>query len=466
MQLTALQAAEATNGKTTGEWLATDICFDSRIAKRGDLFFALIGEAGADGHAYVAKALEAGAVAAVVHQLVPGVSADQLLMVADTQKALEDIGRYQRRQFKGKVIAVTGSAGKTSVKEGLRQVLEHFGKTYASAKNFNNHIGTPMSLAKIDHSARFAVLEVGMSHAGEIRALVEQVRPHVATVNSIFPMHMGNFKDLSGIAYAKAEVYEHFVDGQGVAVLNADAPHADILRAQAQKFGAKEVLGFGKNAEAKLLSAVNHADGQTVQANVCGTEVEFEIQQQGEAHAYNALNILTMCYALGLDVVQAAGHLAELSALEGRGKTYTLPLPQGGEFTLIDDSYTGQPDAMIIALNGLAQWPMKPGGRRIALLGQMAELGEFSVPQHKRVGQTIAALPIDVVWGIGERIKDTLGELPARVEQRYFENKDGMAERLLDELLQPNDVLLVKGAHYSSRVFEVVKQILELTKED
>jgi len=464
MLFTSAQAVEATQGQTTGTWQIEDICFDSRQAKPGDLFVALIGEEGNDGHQYVGKALAAGAVAAMVERPIDGIPADKLLVVKNTLQGLEALGMYKRKQFKGKVIAVTGSAGKTSVKEGLREVLQHFGKTYASAKNFNNHIGVPINLCRLDLSADFAVLEVGMSRAGEIKNLVRQVQPHIGTVNSIFPMHIENFKDLAGIAYAKAEVYEHFCD-TGIAVYNADANCADVLAQQAKKY-AGQVLSFGKKADTQLVSCTPTEHGQAVKAKVGGTEVQFTLQQQGEAHAYNALNILTICYALGLDVKATAAQLQHLTALEGRGKTYTLPLPQGGEFTLIDDSYTGQPDAMVLAIENLARWPLKSGGRRIAVLGQMAELGEYSVPQHTRIGQEIAKHPIDTVWGVGERIKDTLTQLPKHTAQAYFENKDGLADKLLHDTLKPNDVLLVKGAHYSSRVFEVVQQLLAMTKKE
>lgn len=463
MLLTAPQAAQATQGQTTGQWQVTDICYDSRQAKPGDIFFALIGADGHDGHLHVVDALTAGATAAVVQRSVPHVPADRLLMVEDSLKAMADLGREMRRQFKGQVIAVTGSAGKTSVKEGLRQVLHHFGRTYASVANFNNHIGVPINLCRLDLEADFAVLELGMSNPGEIRHLVQMVQPHVATINNIFPMHMENFPDLSAIARAKAEIYEYFADTTGVAIYNADAPHPDLLLRQAEAYSAARILSFGRDADVRLITCTPREGGQDVMASVCGTEVSFILQQKGEAYAYNALNILTICHALRLDVTEAAAQLQHLTALEGRGKSYTLPLPQGGEFTLIDDSYTGQPDAMILAANTLAQWPLPAGGRRLALLGQMAELGAISVTEHQRVGKTLAALPIHMVWGVGERIQDTLHQLPTSITQRYSENHESIAEALLQDTLRPGDVLLVKGAHYSSRVFEVVKKILNIT---
>ena len=411
------------------------IITDSRKAEKGALFIAIKGEK-FDGHNFVGEVLDKGCELAVVEQILPDIPADRQIAVKNTVEAYGLLGAYNRSLFKGKVIGLTGSAGKTTTKEEIKHALSVFGKTYATGGNHNNFIGVPQSLLEIDDDAAFAVIEMGMSSKGEISKLTSYVRPDVALVTNVYPMHIEFFENFAGIAEAKAEIFEGLHQG-GTAIINEDTNFADILEKRAYEHTDK-LLKFGKN---------NHYNGN------------LELEQDGEIQCYNAWATLKVIEALGLDCDKAAASLKSFGALDGRGKKHTLPLPAGGTYTLIDDSYSGQPEAMKIAVKSLASMPCK--GRRIALLGKMAELGDTSLAEHIAVGKLVADCKIDIVIGVKPEMKDMLAQLPATTEQYYFDSREGVAEFLQNKLLQKDDILLIKGARYSSELYKVTEQLLK-----
>lgn len=413
----------------------TNVTTDSRKAAKGSLFVAIKGE-NFDGHNFVKTAIENGCELVIVSHLVSDVDECRQIVVKDTVEAYGLLGAYNRSRFKGTVIGLTGSAGKTTTKEEIKHMLSAFGKTYATGGNHNNHIGVPQSLLEMDMDAEYAVIEMGMSSKGEISKLVSYVTPDIALITNVYPMHIEFFDNFEEIAEAKAEIFEGLKQG-GTAIINEDTNFADILKLRAKEHNAKIIL-FGKN---------NHYEG------------ELNLEQDGEIQRYNAWAALSVAQALKLDLNKAAVALKDFGALDGRGKKHILNLPASGTYTLIDDSYSGQPEAMKIAIKSLDEMPCK--GRKIAVLGKMAELGNTSKAQHIAIGKLLAETGIDIVVGVCPEMKDMLAQLPDRIEQYYFENKEGIAEFLKNKLLQNNDILLIKGARYSSELYKVTDTLLK-----
>ena len=415
-----------------------NVVTDSRIAQKGDLFVAIRGEKN-DGHNYAADVLKKGAELVMVDHIVPDLPIERQVVVPDTVKAYGKIGAYNRSLFKGIVVGLTGSAGKTTTKEEIKFALSRFGKVYATGGNFNNQIGVPATLCNMDMGADYAVIEMGMSAKGEIEELVSYVRPDIAIVTNVYPMHIEFFDNFEGIAEAKAEIFKSLKKG-GAAIINEDTNFASLLEQRAKENGAK-VIKFGKN---------NHPD------------VELNLQDKGEHNYYNAWCVLTLINELGLNVKVAAEYLSEFGALAGRGAKHQLKLPSGGIYTLIDDSYSGQPEAMRIAIETLSKMPAK--GRKVVVLGKMAELGDTSQARHIEIGQVVAQNNIDVVIGVCPEMKDMLAQVPDSKEKHYFENKEGLDEFLINKLLQNNDIVLIKGARYSSKLYQVAEALIEKGK--
>ena len=415
------------------------IVTDSRAIKDGALFVAIRGEKN-DGHDYVVDVLNNGAALVLVDHVVDGAPVERQIVVENTIKAYGKIGAYNRSLFKGMVIGLTGSAGKTTTKEEIKFVLSQFGKVYATNGNFNNHIGVPATLCKIDMDADYAIIEMGMSAKGEIEELVSYVNPDMAIITNVYPMHIEFFENFEGIAEAKAEIFKSLKKG-GTAIINEDTNFATLLEQRAMENGAK-VIKFGKHSH---------------------PEIELELKDKGEHNYYNAWCVLSIINVLGLNVKAAAEHLSNFNALPGRGAKYELNLSNGEKYILIDDSYSGQPEAMIIAIETLDRLPHM--GRKVVVLGKMAELGETSKARHIEVGEVVAKSSIDVVIGVCEEMKDMLAQIPNTKEKHFFENKEGLDEFLLNNCLQNNDIVLIKGARYSSKLYQVAEALLEKGKE-
>jgi UDP-N-acetylmuramoyl-tripeptide--D-alanyl-D-alanine ligase len=459
----AAEAAAATGGRNTASWTASGVSIDSRSLAAGELFVALRGP-NHDGHDFAAAAFARGAAAALVDRPVAGLAEPApLLEVDDTLAALARLGAAGRRRSAARVVAVTGSVGKTGTKEALRLALAAYGDSFASAGSLNNHWGVPLSLARLPQSARWAVFELGMNHPGEIAALTRLVRPHAALVTTIEPAHLGYFPSLEAIADAKAEIFEGLEAG-GAAILNRDNPYFERLAAKARAAGAGRVIGFGADphAEVRLLDCSTGPDGSTVAAAFAGGELRYRLAVPGRHWVQNSLAVLGALLGLGLDPRPGAQALARLEALPGRGRRRLLPW-RGGALTLIDESYNASPASVRAALAVLADTRPGPGGRRLAVLGDMLELGEESARLHRELAAPLADAGIDRVLLIGRAVKALHEVLPDPVRGGLWDDADAAMPSLL-RLLQPGDVVTVKGS-YGVGLARVVERLCARSAE-
>lgn len=450
----------ATQGNVPQGWQASGISIDSRTVGLGDLFIALNGP-NFDGHDYVAGAFDKGAAAAMVTRKPDGVGADApLVIVEDTEHGLSALARYRRAQSDAKIVAVTGSVGKTGVKEALAHLLGCYGDTHASAGNLNNQIGAPLSLARMPVSSDYAVFEIGMNHAGEIAPLSRLVRPHVAIVTTVAPVHIEFFASIEAIAEAKAEIFVG-VEPQGTAILNRDNPQFDLLARRAREAGIETIIDFGSHADAgfRLVSVETGADGSRIAASFDGRTINYRLKLPGRHWAHNSLAVLAAIHAVGADVFEAARAFAEIEPAKGRGARHTV---NTGiiEFLLIDDSYNASPVSMAAALRVLADIPPGPLGRRIAVLGDMLELGPDTEKFHRELAQDAEASGIDLVFAAGERMASMYEELPT---SRRGGRASSSAELspLVAQSLRDGDVVLVKGSA-GSKTGLIVRDLLAL----
>jgi UDP-N-acetylmuramoyl-tripeptide--D-alanyl-D-alanine ligase len=442
---TAQEAAKATGGAATGDWTATGVSIDTRTLAPGDLFVALRGPS-FDGHRFAADALAKGAAAVMLDHVPNDLPADaRTLHVEDTQQGLEALGAAGRARTRARVLAITGSVGKTGTKEALRHALGQQGKTHASAASFNNHWGVPLSLARLPQNAAFAVFELGMNHAGEISGLVRQVRPHAALITTVAPAHLGNFDSEEGIADAKAEILEGIVDG-GTAVLNRDNRHFARLERAAREQQVSHVATFGQDPEAgvRLLDAEYHADASDAHAIVHGLEVRFRIALPGRHWVLNALGVLAMVQAADADVTRAAESFATLAPAAGRGERRRIQLSDGA-FELIDDSYNANPTSMTAAFDVLGRAKLGAQGRRIAALGDMLELGVHSADMHAGLAQPIREAGIDCVFSCGPEMAALDAALPEQLRGGHADDSETLGALVADSV-RAGDVVLVKGS--------------------
>jgi UDP-N-acetylmuramoyl-tripeptide--D-alanyl-D-alanine ligase len=433
------------------------VSIDSRATGKGDAFFAILGE-NRDGHEFVDHAIKAGAALAVVANSQRGRFADApLLVVADVLEALRDLARAARARARAKVIAITGSVGKTSTKEALRLALSADGETHASVASYNNHWGVPLSLARWPASAKYAVLEIGMNHAGEITPLTKLVRPHVVVVTGIEPVHLEFFGSLEKIADAKAEIFSGVEPG-GVAVLNRDNAQFTRLASAAQAAGVARVVSFGEDggADAKLLRVSLQPDSSTVEANILGQPVTYKLGTPGRHQVLNSLAVLAAASLSGADLALAALALNNLKPVSGRGTRAYLTVP-GGNALLIDESYNANPASMRAAIALLGQAPVGKHGRRIAVLGDMLELGPSGAELHRGLAQSIAAAGIDLVFCSGPLMHTLWEALPSPARGGYAEAATGLEPAVL-EAIRAGDAVMVKGS-LGSKMGPIVKAL-------
>jgi UDP-N-acetylmuramoyl-tripeptide--D-alanyl-D-alanine ligase len=455
---TANEAAAATGGRSNRDWSAEGVSIDSRSVGPGDLFIALTGP-NFDGHDFVADALRKGAAAALVARVPEGVAADAaLLVVADTMAALEDLGRAGRRRGSAAVIGVTGSVGKTGTKEALKRALERQGLSFASAGSLNNQWGVPLSLARMPRDTAYGIFEMGMNHPGEIAALSQIVRPDVAVITTIEPAHLGFFPSVEAIADAKAEIFLGMEPG-GAAVLNRDNPHFARLAAAARARGISRIIGFGSDAEAavKLVDCQLYASASAVTASVMGEVVDYCIAIPGRHWVMNSLAVLGAVKAAGGDVDAAAAAMSSLAPLDGRGRRHSIAVT-GGTAELIDESYNASPASMRAAFAVLAGTEPGKGGRRIAALGDMLELGNDARDLHAALAQPLVDARIDLVFTAGAQMQALHDALPKRMRGGHAATGAALADSLVQRL-RPSDIITVKGSH-GSRMGEVVKHLL------
>ena len=433
----------------------TGLSIDSRTLQPGEAYFAIKG-AVHDGHDFVDAALKAGAALAVVEKAQAGKFASDapLLVVDDVLGALVDLAQASRARLQAQVIAVTGSVGKTSTKEALLHVLSAQGQTHASAASFNNHWGVPLSLARCPADVRFAVFEIGMNHAGEIGPLVKMVRPHVAIITTVEPVHLEFFSGIEAIADAKAEIFEGVV-ADGAVVINHDNPQFARLSRRARKCGISRIVSFGadKRAEARLLDISLHATCSAVHADILGHEVTYKLGMPGRHMAMNSLAVLAASSLAGADLALASLSLSQLVPPAGRGVRQTLVVP-GGEVTLIDESYNANPASMAAALSVLGRATIGPHGRRIAVLGDMLELGPTSDELHAGLNDAIKADHIDLVFCCGPLMRNLWDGLSTGKRGGYADSAAGLEAQVL-AAIRSGDAIMIKGS-FGSKMKTIV----------
>lgn len=434
----------ATGGVASGAFDADGVAFDSREIGKGDLFFAMKGEA-TDGHLFIDKAFANGAAGAIVSEPVDYPH----ILVEDTFAALNALGIASRDRMQGKVIGVTGSAGKTGTKEALYAALDRSsrGKAHRSVKSYNNHVGVPLSLARMPRDTEFGVFEMGMNHAGEMRELTKLVRPHAAIVTTIAPAHIEFFKDESGIADAKAEIFESLMPG-GAAIIPSDNTHYRRLRDAAEKYTDAVVsFGFAAEADVRVLDHVGAADGGSlITAKLPGGALCYTLSQSGNHWIANSLAVLAAVEAVGADLAAAGLAMAELGGLAGRGARHKIAV-EGGEALLLDESYNANPASMAATLAELGKF----GGRKVAILGTMGELGDKSAEYHVAVAKQLADANVDLAILVGEKMQILAEKLKAGLEGPAEFAHCANAKEALDLLksnLRENDTILVKGSNF------------------
>jgi len=438
---TSEEIAAATGGAVSASFEVTGVTFDSREVQPGDLFVAMPGTA-YDGHKFIEGAFAAGAAGAIVSQ--PVVHGPHVL-VDDTFAALEALGCASRERSGARIFGVTGSVGKTSTKEALYAALDRNrpGKVHRSVKSYNNHTGVPLSLARMPRDSEYAVFEMGMNNAGEIRALVRQVRPHVALITAIAPAHIENLGSEEAIADAKAEIFEG-LEPNGIAILPNDTAHRDRLVKAARRH-AERIITFGSgDADVHAIHAVAaESGGSLISAALLERELTFTISQRREHWVSNSLAVLAAVEAVGSDVGRAGLALADLGGLKGRGARHVIEI-DGGELVLIDESYNANPASMAATLKSLGA--EKDVGRRIAVLGPMRELGEHSDVLHAGLAPAVLSAHVDRLILIGDEMRPLEFALAARVQTERVSTVDE-ATTALRHLVRPGDAVLVKASN-------------------
>lgn len=437
---TSAEIAAATGGTASADFTAEGVTFDSREVCPGDLFVALKGET-SDGHKFLDQASERGAAGAVVSSATP----HPHVLVPNTMAALEALAVAARARSAARIIGVTGSVGKTSTKEALFAALDRGapGAAHRSVKSYNNHTGVPLSLARMPAASRFGVFEMGMNHAGELAHLTTLVRPHVAMVTAIAPAHTAFFPDESAIADAKGEIFAGLEPG-GVAIIPYDSPHRDRLIAAATPHAARIVtFGVDPGADVSAIETMRSSRGGTfVTAAIGDKELSFTISQPGMHWVSNALAVLAAVDAVGGDLALAGLALAELGGLAGRGARLTVPVA-GGEALVIDESYNANPSSMRATLAVLAG---ETAVRKLAVLGEMRELGEQSDAYHAGLAEPVIAANVERVILVGEAMRALANALEGRIE--FVHVPDAAAARTsLLAMLAPGDAVLIKGSN-------------------
>ncbi len=460
---TAYEAAAATGGALCArggdgwvaeEWAASGVSIDTRTLQPGEIFVALADVR--DGHDFIGSAFERGAAAALVDKA-PTNAPDgkPLLLVNDTLNGLRDLARAARRRNFGKRLAVTGSAGKTTTKEMLRAALGAAGGVHAADRSFNNHFGVPLTLAQMPMSVDYGVFEIGMNHAGEITPLTKLVAPDIAIVTTVAPAHLEFFGTTEKIAEAKAEIFLG-VPFDGAAILPIDNEHYDLLRARAVEAGIENLFTFGEHADANVRLVSYETDGvvSTIEAEVFGDRVAFSLTAPGVHMAKNALAVLAATEAAGVPAATAIDGLQAFTAGAGRGEKIDAVLPGDRRVTVLDESYNANPVSMQAAISLLGAMSPPPGGRRIAILGDMLELGSDAEALHAGLAEPLVAAAIDKVYAAGDIIKALWGALPAETQGGFAPTAHELKAALLDELVD-GDIVMVKGSN-ASKVGEIV----------
>jgi len=437
---TARAIAAATNGTASGDFTVNGVAFDSREVGKGDLFIAMKGEA-TDGHHFIDKAIAAGASGIVCETAIDRPH----VRVADSIAALNALGTASRARCHGRIIGVTGSAGKTGTKEALFAALDRFrpGKAHRSVKSYNNHVGVPLSLARMPSTADYGVFEMGMNHAGELAALTRMVRPHVAIVTTIAPAHMEFFGSEEAIADAKGEIFEGLEPG-GTAIIPFDSPHYERLRAKADQHAAHVVsFGLGAGADVRAVDWLSDGrGGSLVTAQVQDALLCFTIAQAGAHWVSNAMAVLAAVKAVGGDLPAAGLAFAEMAGLAGRGARHRLAVP-GGHILLIDESYNANPASMAATIGQLGT---ESAERKVAILGAMKELGPGGEAYHASLAAPLVAAGVHFALLVGAEMAPLAKALEGRIDFAHVPDH-AAAREWLKNLIRAGDAVLVKGSN-------------------
>jgi UDP-N-acetylmuramoyl-tripeptide--D-alanyl-D-alanine ligase len=436
------------------------ISIDTRTLQPGDLFFAITGD-NSNGHDYAAAAFQAGAAAAVVdeahaqklHGLGP------LYVVHDVLESLAGLGRAARKRADAVTIAVTGSVGKTSTKEALRLALTPSGMVHASAASYNNHWGVPLSLARMPKTTKFTVSEIGMNHAGEITPLTALVRPDIAIITTVAPVHLEFFDSVEAIADAKAEIFSGLEPG-GTAIINRDSPYFERLETAARHSPAAHILSFGEHpeADARLVGFSPVSGHSVVTATISGRTLTIRLGTQGRHLAENALAVLLAVQSAGADLDAAVNALAFFQAQKGRGEKVVIKTPDG-PFTLIDESYNANPASMRAAFAMAGMLEPGPQGRRVAVIGDMLELGHQGPALHEELAEGLIANGFEAVFAAGPLMRSLAGALPSSIETAWRERAADLQPAVLDGV-RAGDIVIVKGSN-GSRMAPIVGALKE-----
>lgn len=453
--------ADAVGAPCARDGAVGGISIDTRTLAPHDLFVAL--KDARDGHDFVADAIGRGAVGALVSRDVPGVAPEKLIRVSDTLRGLEALARVRRAEVSAPIAAVTGSVGKTSTKEALRHLLSLQGRTHASAASYNNLWGVPLSLARMPRDTQFGIFEIGMNHANEITPLVAQVRPHVAIVTTVAAVHLENFASVAEIADAKGEIFSGLVN-QGVAVINGDLEWSARLQSHARNASAARLIMFGRRAgcDIQLSSVALHEETSDVEIVLFGKSVRYRIGAPGEHWVMNSLGVLGVISALGGDALRAADDMSTLSALAGRGARERIGI-QGGTFDLIDESYNANPLSMEAAIATLGRAAPGPGGRRIAVLGDMLELGPTRDELHAGLVQPLTRYGVDLLFASGPLMRHLWEGVAERQRGGYAVTSSDIAHAVVKSV-RSGDVVMIKGS-YGSKMRVVVDALRALNAE-
>jgi UDP-N-acetylmuramoyl-tripeptide--D-alanyl-D-alanine ligase len=441
---TSSELATLLDGEASADFACNGVAFDSREIGQGDLFFAMKGEH-SDGHLFVDKALAAGAAGAVVSDNVAGPQ----VRVADTMRALEQLGKASRDRVDATIFGVTGSAGKTGTKEALYAALDRasFGKAHRSVKSYNNHVGVPLSLARMPADTRYGIFEMGMNHAGELSALTQFVRPHIAIITTIAPAHIENFKDEAGIADAKAEIFEGLVEG-GTAIIPRDNVHYPRLRAKAEQYAGRIIsFGFSPEADVRCVDHVGAAGGGSlITAKLPEGMLCYSLSQSGEHWISNSLAVIAAVEAAGADLAAAGLALAELGGLKGRGARHMIQA-KGGTTLLMDESYNANPASMAVTIGELGK---ADANRKITILATMKELGARAPEYHAALKEHLDAAGASYALLVGEEMAALAEALARDVDwagkfTHCATAKDAIP--MAKDMIRAGDAVLVKGSN-------------------
>lgn len=454
---TSAQVEFVTQGHSSSDWIANGVSIDSRTLEKGDLFVAVHGP-NFDGHDFVSDAFSRGAAAAIVDKNIEG----PVLKVEDTMRALESLGRAARKRTGATIIAVTGSVGKTGSKDAISFALSRQANTFANVGSLNNHWGVPLSLSRMPPQTNYGIFELGMNHPGEIFSLSKMVQPHVALITTVESVHREFFESDVAIADAKAEIFSG-LDTNGVAVLNCDNKHYHQLAAAARAKDITNIIcfGAGANADFRLLESELNERGTVVKADLGGEVLTYRLAIAGRHWVNNSLGVLAAIAAAGGDFKAAAVALGEMKAGKGRGALHVLRTKKG-TFLLIDESYNASPVSMKAAIEVLGGIKPENNGRRIAVLGDMLELGQKSAQLHAELAEVLKKESIDLVFTAGDQMANLAKALNSKMSAGHAQHMSGLEEIVLNAV-EPGDVIIVKGSA-GSNARTIVNALLALNQ--